>query len=281
MQSDLDDFNPALLQFRHYLESNGFRESTITMYVDRVKRYLEYAGTNKPSQTDFDIFRDTLHSKKLARNTINNYCISIKAYHKMLGECISFPFLKINNSIPYYFSQDDILNIFSVINNFKHYTMLNVLFYCCLRASELCALNDEDVDFNALTIRVREGKGNKEGICFLNEQTAGILKRYLSIRPPFEIDKQHPLFFTDYGKRWDRRDLYRMFYTYKDKAGVKMKGGLHVFSRHSTASLMIANGCDISIVQKLLRHSDIRTTMRYTHLNDRLQRESHQQFLRL
>jgi integrase/recombinase XerD len=158
---------------------------------------------------------------------------------------------------------------------------LNVLFYCCLRASELCAINDEDVDFNALTIRIKEGKGNKEGICFLNDQTASILKRYLSIRPPLEIDGKQPLFFTDYGKRWDRRDLYRMFSTYKDKAGVKMKGGLHVFARHSTASLMIANGCDISIVQKLLRHSDIRTTMRYTHLSDRLQRESHRQFLKL
>ena len=86
MPTGLHDFNPALLQFKRYLESNGFRESTITIYIDRVKRYLQFAGINQPSQSDFDNFRDVLHSKKLSRSTINNYCISIKAYHKMLGE---------------------------------------------------------------------------------------------------------------------------------------------------------------------------------------------------
>ena len=50
------------------------------------------------------------------------------------------PILKVNNNIPYYFSQDDVLKIFSIIYNFKHYTMLNVLFYCCLRAVSFALL---------------------------------------------------------------------------------------------------------------------------------------------
>jgi len=60
---------------------------------------------------------------------------------------------------------------------------------------------------------------------------------------------------------------------------VTKPGGLHVFSRHSPATLMIANGCDISIVQKILRHNDIKTTLRYTHVSDKTQREAYEKFL--
>ena len=54
----------------------------------------------------------------------------------MLGDKVSFPFLKISDTIPYYFSQDDITRIFAACRNMKHYTMLNILFYACLRASD-------------------------------------------------------------------------------------------------------------------------------------------------
>ena len=53
----------------------------------------------------------------------------------------------------------DVLKIFGVCNNMKHKTMLTVLFYASLRSTELCNLDDKDVDFKALTVRVREGKG--------------------------------------------------------------------------------------------------------------------------
>jgi len=58
-------------------------------------------------------------------------------------------------------------------------------------------------------------------------------------------------------------------------------GGLHVFSRHTPATLMVAHGCDIFIVQKILRHNDIKTTLRYAHVNDKTQREAYEKFLTL
>ena len=62
--------------------------------------------------------------------------------------------IELNNQIPYYFTSEDVDHIFSKINNIKHLAMLQTLFYGYLRASELCNLNDEDLDLNNLAIRI-------------------------------------------------------------------------------------------------------------------------------
>ena len=53
------------------------------------------------------------------------------------------------------------------------------------------------------------------------------------------------------------------------------------FGRHTPATIMIAKGCDIRIVQKVLRHNDIKTTLRYAHVSDKTQRDSYEKFLTL
>ncbi len=275
------DLNPFLNRYKNHLIDIGLRNSTVESYVWLVRSYLEYAKTNRPTATDFSAFREILHKKNLARSTINNYSFAIKKYHEMCGEQIEYPFLKRNDEIPYYFDEEDVLRIFSAIRNIKHLTMLQILFYGCLRASELCNLDDSDVDLKALTLRVREGKGGRDGIVFINNECATIIKRYLLVRPILEIDNRTPLFYTDYGKRWTKRGLHTIFTAYKKKAGIQKQGGVHVFSRHTPATIMVANGCDIRIVKEVLRHKDIRTTLRYAHVSDKTKRERYEQCLTL
>jgi integrase/recombinase XerD len=162
-----------------------------------------------------------------------NYSFAAKKYHEMWGEKIEYAFLKRNDEIPYYFDEEDVLRVFSVIHNIKHLAMIQTLFYGCLRATELCNLDDNDVDLKTLTIRVREGKGGRDGIVLINSECASLLKRYLSVRPMLEINGRSPLFFTDYGKCWTKRGLHTIFTAYKKKAGIQKKGGVHVFSRHT------------------------------------------------
>ena len=240
---------------------------------------LNFAGLDRPSQQDILRFQDALHDLKLSRSTLNQYGYAIKAYHRMFEEKVDYPRLNPNNNIPYYFTSEEVRKIFSVCSNFKHYAMLTTLFYGALRASELCALDDQDINLDSLTIRVRYGKGGKEGLVCINNDCARVLKQYMAARPPLEIDKRKPLFYTDYGQRWKRTDLHRMFTTYKKKACVEKKGGLHVFARHTPATIMIANGCDIRIVKEVLRHDDIRTTLRYAHVSDKTKREKYEQCL--
>ncbi|KUK43404.1 MAG: Site-specific integrase/recombinase [Methanothrix harundinacea] len=279
---DAEDLNPALRKFRHYIKDRGLRDATIDSYVGYVRRYLEFTKNDKPSCDDFAKFRRALLEKDLSRSSINNYCFAIRRYHEMLGGSIEFPFMRKNDEIPYYFGEDDVLSIFSAAaGNIKHLAMLQTLFYGCLRASELCNLDDGDLDLRGLNLRVREGKGGRDGIVPISNECATTLRRYLQVRPPLEVDGKHPLFYTDYGKRWDRKDLYRMFVTYKEKACVEKNGAVHVFSRHTPATIMIANGCDIRVVKEVLRHRDIRTTLRYAHVADKTMRGMYDQHLKL
>lgn len=274
-----EDYSPALRRFRNYLKDNGFRKSTIGAYAGCAGRYLQFAKTESPSSEDSLKFRESLLEKNLSRSTINNYAFAMQNYHEMLGDAIKLPFMKRNDEIPYYFDEDDVLRIFSACHNIKHLAMLQTLFYGCLRASELCNLDDADVDLKNLTIRIREGKGGRDGIVFISNECAATLKRYLEIRPQLEVDGHLPLFYTDFGKRWDRKDVYRMFITYKERAGIEKTGGVHVFARHTPATIMIAKGCDIRIVKEVLRHRDIRTTLRYAHVADKTKRERYEQYL--
>lgn len=276
-----EDIKPALKRYRRYLENNGLRPSSIPMYVLHVGKYLEFSGTESPNVDDFARFRDLLHDRELSRSTINNYSFSIKKYHEMLGQDVAFKFIKPNNTIPYYFDEIDIARIFSICNNIKHIAMLKTLFYASLRASELCNLDDADLDLKSLTVRVRNGKGGKDALVFITDDCAKTLRRYLEVRAPLVIDGRKPLFYTDFGGRWERRGVHRMFVQYKRLAGIEKHGGVHVFARHSMGSLLVKRGCDLLSIKDIMRHSDVHTTMRYLHISDATKREKYEQFLRL
>lgn len=275
------NFEPSLKRFRRYLEDQGIRDTTITNYIGNVLRYLKFAKTDHPSTQDLERFRDYLAEKKVGRSTKNQYNYSIRAYHAMLGEKIEIIRLEPNNQIPYYFDKEDVMKIFSIIPNLKHLAMLQTVFYACLRASELCNIDVSDIDLKNLTIRINNGKCGKDGISFITNECAATLRRYLDAKPKLFIEGREPLFFTDYGQRWQRTEVHRLFTHYKAKAGIEKAGGVHVFARHTTATLMIANGADIRIVQKVLRHNDIRTTLRYAHVSDKTKRESYEKCLTL
>ena len=274
-----EDLKPAVQRYKRYLEDNGLRASTVPMYVLRASKYLEFSETDSPNADDFARFRDHLHDKKLSRSTVNNYCFSIKKYHEMLGQDVSFTFIKPNNIIPYYFDESEITSIFGICNNIKHLAMLKTMFYASLRASELCNLDDSDVDLKALTIYVRCGKGGKDGLVFITDDCAKTIRQYLERRSHLHIDGRTPLFYTDFGKRWERKALYRMFMYYKRLAGIEKHGGVHVFSRHSMGSLLVKRGCDLLAIKEIMRHSDIQTTMRYLHTSEASKREKYERYL--
>jgi len=195
--------------------------STIEGYERCVNKFLEFAQSDKPPIAIFNKFRNLLHERRLSRSTINNYSFAIKCYYKMLGEDISFPFIRPNNQIPYYFNEEEVDGIFRCCTNLKHLDMLKTLFYGCLRASELCNLDDRDVDLKSMVIRIRGGKGGRDGMVYISHDCARTLREYLELRPPHMINGLQPLFYTDFGHRWDRRDVNRMFTYYKKKACIE------------------------------------------------------------
>jgi integrase/recombinase XerD len=275
------NLKPAVTRYRKYLERLGFKQNTIKLYTLLIGNYLKKVNTEMPTTEDAQVFYDSLHEQGLSRSAINNYTAALIKYHAMINQPIKLKFLKLNNSLPYVFDEADIIKIFSACNNLKHHCMLKVLFFGCLRSGELCHLDVSDYDPNNLTLRLRETKNNSDAIAIINDETARYLNQYLKAKPNVIIKGCEPLFVTDFGNRWTNNGIHKMFMYYKEQAKISKKGGVHCFSRHSSATLMIARGCDLRSVQALLRHRDIHTTLRYTHLTDTLKREKYNQYLTL
>lgn len=271
----------VLDRFERYLKGLGLRNETIKLYLGRVGAFLDYGKSDLPSLETAENYRAKLIDSKLSRGHINNTCFGIKKFYKMNEIEWNFIVLKTNDGVPYYFDEKDVLAIFRVCSNIKHFAMLQTLFYGCLRSSELCRLEDSDLDLKARTLRLRETKGGRDDIVYINEECAETLRLYLKIRPQMKIAHKTPVFYTDNSNLWSNGDIHRMFVGYKAKAGITKPGGVHVFSRHTTATLMVAKGCDCRIVKEILRHKDIHTTLRYAHLSDKTRREKYDQYLTL
>jgi integrase/recombinase XerD len=109
-------------------------------------------------------------------------------------------------------------------------------------------------------------------ITYVTNECTQVLRQYLNIRPSLEIDGRKTLFYTDFGKRWDRRDVYRRFIAYKKLARIETYGSVHVFSHHNGGSILVKNGCYIVTIKELMMHSDVHTTMRYLHISDATKR---------
>jgi integrase/recombinase XerD len=281
IKEDCDTYDIAVKRFSRFLENQGCRPNTIKSYVQYIRGYIKFCQTPEPSKEKLEEFRDQLFDRHLARSTINNYAFAIMQYHRMIGEPVKLPILNRNDTLPDFFTEDEVLAIFGVIRNIKHLAMIQTAFYGCLRSSELCNLDDGDVDLNSLRIHIREGKGGRDGITYLNEDCARTIRRYLEVRPGFLIDGRQPLFYTDYGRRFNHIEIHRLVNDYKAKAGITKRGGPHSLFRHTTATLMIAKGCDIRIVKEVLRHKDIKTTERYAHVTDKTVREWYNKTLRI
>jgi integrase/recombinase XerD len=273
------ELNPLLKHYEQYLRSQNYRDSTIDGYCNLIKVYLKFLKTDKPTLDQAVKFREDLMSspRKLKPSSVNNYYAAIKLYHKMNGEDLNLPLLKVNSKINFYYTEDEILKMLSVIKNIKHLAMIATLFYCLLRASDLCNLNMQDLNIKELNLYIRDGKRGKSAVIPIPPVCGEILKKYLQVRPSLEVDGE-PLFFTDYGNRWERLDLYRMVVGYKNKAGIHKTGGCHML-RHSAASILIKNGCDIATLKELMRHEHLETTARYLTVLDSTKRSKLEKYL--
>lgn len=144
--------------------------------------------------------------------------------------------------------------------------ILELLYACGLRASELCALKVRDVNLHAGAVRVF-GKGSKERVVPLGRAAAEAVTRYLlEGRPRFERNTSESLFLSRTGKPLERVALWMLVEKYGRRSGLLKSVSPHTL-RHCFASHLVGGGADLRVVQELLGHSDINTTQIYTHVD--------------
>ena len=140
--------------------------------------------------------------------------------------------------------------------------LLEVLYGCALRVSEVCRLNIEDVDFNQKIIRVF-GKGNKMRIVPIGDQSLQILLEYKKER---NSGFTGPFFINQKGKRVYERMVYSIVKNSLDKVTDIKKKSPHIL-RHSAATHMLDRGADLRAVKEILGHENLSTTQIYTHVS--------------
>jgi integrase/recombinase XerD len=151
--------------------------------------------------------------------------------------------------------------------------ILELLYACGLRVSELTGLDLDRVDLAALQVRVI-GKGNKERRVPMGEPARERLHRYLA-GPRAEWTVRRPTaacFVSRRGQRLSREAVWRLVRRWVEAAGVSGHVTPHTF-RHSFATHLLAGGADLRVVQALLGHASISTTQLYTHLTGERLRE--------
>jgi integrase/recombinase XerD len=144
--------------------------------------------------------------------------------------------------------------------------MVELLYGCGLRISELIELKPGDVEFEAGFVRVR-GKGNKQRLVPLGEYAKAALRDYLSEPPVGQVsDEIVPLFRNRAGKKFSRVGLWKVIKRRVRAAGITKKVTPHTF-RHSFATHLLEGGADLRVVQEMLGHTDISTTQIYTRID--------------
>lgn len=135
--------------------------------------------------------------------------------------------------------------------------MIHLISSTGLRVSQMIGLNIRDIDFEAGTIYVKDGKSR---VIRLDDETIKVIKNYLAFIEDYAEDS--PLFVNMYGDRLSRQGFWKILRAYAKKAGIKKNVTPHTL-RHTCAINMINKGVSLSEVQKILGHSDRSTTEIY------------------
>lgn len=153
--------------------------------------------------------------------------------------------------------------------------MLEVLYACGLRVSELVQLNLEQVNLRMGCLRIH-GKGNKERLVPLGEQAVEWLDRYITGVRPVMIGSPPTadLFVTQRGKAMTRQAFWHLIKRYALAAGISKPLSPHTL-RHAFATHLVNHGADLRAVQLLLGHSSLSTTQIYTHVARERLKELH------
>jgi len=145
--------------------------------------------------------------------------------------------------------------------------MLELLYSCGMRVSEIINLRLPQIDFDEKYLRIT-GKGNKERIVPVGDTAFEWIEKYLKHgRFNLENEKKNDFVFLNRsGSRLTRQGFWKILKEYVRKFDIDINIYPHIF-RHSFATHLLENGADLRIVQELLGHSDISTTEIYTNLN--------------
>ncbi|MEE4260495.1 MAG: site-specific tyrosine recombinase XerD [Bacteroidales bacterium] len=286
--------------FKNYLQlERNMSENTVQAYlhdVDMLIDYLEQEKNSKPMTRivldDFTGFFTFLNESGLEAYSQSRTISGVKAFFKYLfneqiidvdpSELLESP--KPGKKLPDILSEEEIEEMINSIDlslpeGERNKAIIETLYGCGLRVSELINLKISDLHFNEEIISVT-GKGNKQRLIPIGgaaKKQILIYKDQVRIHQPVNTKDEDILFLNRRGKKMSRQMIFIIIKMLAEKTGIHKTISPHSL-RHSFATHLVKNGADLRAVQDLLGHVSITTTEIYTHLNNEDLRKSILQF---
>ncbi len=179
---------------------------------------------------------------------------------------------KLKKTLPKYLTLDQSMQLLDSVDGMyreRDYAILTLFLNCGLRISELCGLNLQDIQDEALRVL---GKGNKVRIVYLNEACLDALQSYLVVRRPITGRDQNALFLSSRNERISKSTVHALVKKHISAAGLDASQYSSHKLRHTAATLMLQNGVDVRAVQEVLGHEHLNTTEIYTHVDNEMLR---------
>lgn len=283
-------WNEKINDFENFLRfERNFSENTLDAYLRDIKKLRDYSEFDLENTGPFEITYENiqeylfqLSKKKFSERSQARWISSIKSFFKYLVEdefradnpttLLEGP--KLGLYLPDTLSFEDVNRIIAVIKNDtdlgrRNHCMVEVLYGCGLRVSELIDLKISNINFKESYLKV-EGKGDKSRFVPMASFTSKLIKDYIrDIRSKYKINKkcEDILFLNSRGSAMSRVIVFIIIKELTEKAGINKKISPHTF-RHSFATHLLQNGADLRYIQEMLGHSSITTTEIYTHLKN-------------
>jgi integrase/recombinase XerD len=251
------------------MASKGYSPSTIRNYSYVIIRFLK--EFNLPDAKSID---DYYSRKSITKNSRATQIRILRSFGKYLEKEYQINFdlpepPKTGRVLPIFLSKLEVSKILdSAVKNSRNFAMMAFILFTGVRVSELVNLKLENIDLKAKTARIK-GKGDKERIIPIARELVEILEKYLGDR---DIISDY-LFPSKYGERLSPLSVQLIVRRISEESGLKRKITPHKL-RHTFATLALEAGVSPITISELLGHSSLNTTMKYTHVTNKLTEEA-------
>jgi integrase/recombinase XerD len=288
MKRDLVKEYLLYLQVEKGLSRNSFESYQHDLL--KLAKWSEKNGLDIVQLTRQDLreFLIDLSAEKLSPTSVNRLISAMRGFYKFLqfdrhitkNPAEDLQSQQTTAYLPKFLNQDEIEKLLLVpdVSNeigLRNRAILETMYACGLRVSELCSLQISDVELDA-GILTCKGKGNKTRKVPMGRSAVEWLKSYLVLRRKKENIEMQNLFVTTLGRAITRQEVFQMVKEYGTKIG-RSDISPHTL-RHSFATHLVQNSADIRSVQQMLGHADISTTQIYTHITDQHLRKTYEKF---
>jgi integrase/recombinase XerD len=251
------------------LRIRNYSEKTQSIYIARVAQFARHAG-RAPDQLGAEEIRSYLvhlvETKRASWSKFNQSVCALRFFYRVTlgrGDLVpDIPFPRGQKHLPTVLSREEVARLLGAVRIPKHRAVLTTIYAAGLRVSEAVGLKTTDIDSQRMVINVRQAKGRKDRTVMLSPHLLALLRSYAKAERPGEWlfpgrRKDHPLHVTA---------VQRACKQARARARIEKHASVHTL-RHSFATHLLEAGTDLRVIQMLLGHRSIKTTVIYTHVS--------------